>query len=86
MILMAASSAPASQKDVPKVFVVLVTEEDFQNPELFAGVSPLNPKKLTEVVEAVVASGPRSVGVISILLTGMRPAVDPWGSSVKTFP
>jgi CHASE2 domain-containing sensor protein len=62
--LLAASNAPSlSGKDAKEVFVVVVTDDDFQNPAMFAGVSPLNPQKLAEVVEAVVASGPASVGV-----------------------
>src|SRR5580698_1429776 len=57
--LLASSKAPAlSGKDAKEVFVVVVNDEDFQNPALFGGVSPLNPKKLADVIEAVVASGP----------------------------
>jgi CHASE2 domain-containing sensor protein len=62
--LLAASNAPAlSGKDAKEVFVVVVNDIDFQDPAMFAGVSPLNPKKLAEVVEAVIASGPASIGV-----------------------
>ncbi len=62
--LLAASTAP--HEDDPNgspVFVVWITEEDFQNPELFGGISPLNPKTLARLIDAVLSTGPKAVGV-----------------------
>lgn len=51
---------------VPKksnVAVVRITDQDFENPNLFAGKHPLAPCKVQEIVEAIAALRPKAIGV-----------------------
>src|ERR1017187_3421960 len=45
----------------PDVVVVSITDDDYQT--MFGGISPLNPGKLMEVIDAILAGGPKAVGV-----------------------
>ena len=47
----------------PNVFVIWVTEDDYRNPGLFAGASPLKQEVLVSIIKAVITSGPKAVGV-----------------------
>lgn len=49
------------QEPSKDVFIVDVTEEDYN--QLFGGISPLNPSKLIEIIQAVIESGPKTLGV-----------------------
>lgn len=47
----------------PDIIVVWITDEDYNNPALFAGVSPLKPEVLIRVIKAIVQCDPRAVGI-----------------------
>ena len=69
----------------PEIFVVWITDEDYNNPDLFAGVSPLNPDILIRVIKAIVQCAPRALGVdfdTSAWTTGQFDERDPKSKDV----
>ncbi|HEY1756972.1 MAG TPA: CHASE2 domain-containing protein [Bryobacteraceae bacterium] len=49
---------PEVSKDI---FIIDVTEDDYD--QLFGGISPLDPAKMYEIIQAIVESGPKVLGV-----------------------
>ena len=45
----------------PDVVVVSITDNDYQT--MFGGISPVNPGKLMEVIDVILAGGPKALGV-----------------------
>src|ERR1700683_4547214 len=46
-----------------RIFVVWITDDDYSNPALFAGTSPLRPEGLISIIKAIGKCGPKTVGV-----------------------
>jgi CHASE2 domain-containing sensor protein len=55
--------ATAAPRSGVNVVIVTITEDDYRNPELFGGRSPLNASKLRILVDAILAGKPAVLGV-----------------------
>lgn len=55
--------ASAAPRQVGDLVIVTITDDDYRNPDLFGGLSPLNASKLRALVDAIVSGGPAVIGV-----------------------